>query len=128
MNSHTTLSQVAPFVLLHVEDVARSATFYGQMLGATPLEQSPGFAMLALGGGARLGLWKRAGVLPVSGGAPGASELAFPVTDGVQVDALHAAWIGQGLTVLQAPEDREFGRTSTVADPDGHRVRVFCPS
>ena len=55
MNSHTTLSQVAPFVLLHVEDVARSAAFYGQMLGATP--PTPEWGSMISDGAAQFYSW-----------------------------------------------------------------------
>jgi hypothetical protein len=31
------------------------------------------------------------------------------------------------ITVVQGPLHMSFGYTFTVIDPDGHRLRVFCP-
>ena len=83
--------------------------------------------MFALGPGAMLGLWKRDTVLPASGGVPGASELAIAVQHRDAVKERHARWGALGCAVLQAPVVMDFGYTFTVADPDGHRVRVFAP-
>jgi catechol 2,3-dioxygenase-like lactoylglutathione lyase family enzyme len=44
------------FILLYVEDAARSATFYGDLLGKAPAEASPTFAMFPLESGVLLGL------------------------------------------------------------------------
>lgn len=44
------------FVLLYVTDPTRSAAFYADLLGKSPLEASPTFAMFGLEGGWHLGL------------------------------------------------------------------------
>ncbi len=119
--------QDTSFTLFHVADPETSARFYAGLLNQPAVESSPTFVMFALGSGAMLGLWKRDTVLPVSGGAPGASELAFAVQDRAAVDARHARWRALGCTVLQPPAAMDFGYTFTVQDPDGHRVRVFAP-
>lgn len=115
------------FTLFHVADPESSARFYAGLLERPAAEASPTFAMFGLGPGGMLGLWKRDAVAPASGGAPGASELAFAVTSREAVDARHARWQALGCTVLQAPTLMDFGYTFTVQDPDGHRVRVFAP-
>ena len=69
------------FNILYVSDVRRSAQFYADHLGLPILEESPGFAMLALPGGAMLGLWIKDGVKPVVTAAPGGSELALTLPD-----------------------------------------------
>lgn len=115
------------FTLFHVTDPEASARFYAGLLDRPAVEASPTFAMFALGAGGMLGLWKRDTVAPASGGAPGASELAFAVAGRDAVDARHARWQALGCAVLQPPTLMDFGYTFTVQDPDGHRVRVFAP-
>jgi catechol 2,3-dioxygenase-like lactoylglutathione lyase family enzyme len=118
----------AHFILLHVESPAESARFYEGLLGTRPLEQSPTFAMFALPSGARLGLWSRHTVEPAAATKGGAAEIAMMVPSPQTVDQTHADWHGRGIAILQPPTDLDFGRTFTAADPDGHRLRVFCPS
>ncbi|MEG3088768.1 VOC family protein [Sphingomonas sp. PB4P5] len=115
------------FLLLHVADDAASATFYNDLLGVPIVEQKPGFAMLPLRDGVMLGLWARETVEPASSGQSGASEIAFAVADAPAVEALHAAWAGRGLPILQVPTRMSFGMTFVAHDPDGHRLRVFAP-
>jgi len=114
--------------ILYVADPLASAAFYARLFGHDPVERSPTFCMLPLGGGAMLGLWVRDGVRPLPDGSPGGSELAYTVDDGPSVDRLHADWSGQGITILEPPTDHDFGRSFVVADPDGHRLRVFAPA
>lgn len=118
----------AHFILLHVENPADSARFYEGLLGTPPLEQSPTFAMFALPSGARLGLWSRHTVEPAATARGGAAEIAMVVPSAGAVDAAHADWRSRGIAILQEPTNLDFGRTFTAADPDGHRLRVFCPS
>ncbi|HTW26932.1 MAG TPA: VOC family protein [Acetobacteraceae bacterium] len=111
--------------ILYVESPARSAAFYGDLFGLTPLEASPTFAMFALPGGTRLGLWSRQTVEPAAVAAGGGGELAFTADD---VDAVHSDWSGRGLAIAQPPTDMDFGRCFVALDPDGHRMRVFAPA
>jgi predicted enzyme related to lactoylglutathione lyase len=116
------------FTLLYVADPLASARFYAELLGQPVVESSPTFAMLPLGPGVMLGLWKRANVAPAADGMPGAGELAFAVSGRDAVDERHARWQSLGCTVLQPPTAMDFGYTFTVQDPEGHRVRVFAPA
>ena len=45
-----------------------------------------------------------------------------------EVEALCAEQRRKGVTILQEPVTMDFGRTFLAADPDGHRLRVFCPA
>jgi len=133
MNAHahqTTTKVTLPdpnFILLYVESPAASAAFYGDLLGRPPVEASPTFAMFALASGVMLGLWARHTVEPAATGG-GGGEIAFAVADADTVHALHADWVGRGLTIIQLPTDMDFGRTFAALDPDGHRLRVFAPA
>jgi hypothetical protein len=91
--------------------------------------------MFALSDRGMLGLWKAQDVRPavppaaVPAAAPAAGcELCFTLADRSAVDACLARWEAQSVAVLQRPCDMDFGYTFTVADLDGHRVRVFAPA
>ncbi len=109
------------FVLLFVANPAKSAEFYGKMLGLKPVEQSPTFALFALEG-VMLGLWLRDTAEPKVTAHAGASEIAFCEDD---VDAVYSKWIGMDVPILQVPTDLDFGRSFVALDPDGHRIRVM---
>jgi predicted enzyme related to lactoylglutathione lyase len=115
------------FILLYVEDVARSAAFYARILEKPVLESSPGFAMLPAGTGLMLGLWRRDEVAPGAGKA-GGGEIALTLADDAAVDAIYRKWGDQGVEIAQAPVRMDFGYTCLALDPDGHRIRAFAPS
>jgi predicted enzyme related to lactoylglutathione lyase len=116
------------FVLLYVDEPEKSAAFYARLLGRAPLDSSPNFVMFDLAPGLRLGLWARRDVKPAPSGASDASELAMAVGSNEEVEALSADHKRKGATILQEPVTLDFGRTFLAADPDGHRLRVFCPA
>ncbi|MBN8535259.1 MAG: VOC family protein [Rhizobiales bacterium] len=115
------------FVLLYVADPGKSAAFYTDLLGHTPVEASPTFAMLPLRHDVMLGLWKREGVEPAPVGLSGASEIALTVADARAVHTTHASWASRGIRIAQEPTRMDFGHTFTAMDPDGHRIRVLAP-
>ena len=112
------------FILAYVDNAPKSAELYGHLLGQKPVESSPGFAMFVLPNGVKFGLWARNEVEPAAN-APGGIELGFEVKDDAALHATLADWTALGLKVLQMPTRMDFGLTFTVADPDGHRLRVF---
>ncbi len=117
------------FVLLYVDHPLHSATFYHDLLGTAPVEVSPTFALFVLESGLRLGLWARETVMPVTSETRSSSfELAWPVETHAEVDATAKDWASRGIPILQTPTQMDFGYTMTASDPDGHRVRVFCPT
>lgn len=113
------------FVLLYVTDTARSADFYADLFGLPVIDRAPTFAMLRLRDGVMLGLWRHDDVEPASRVTPGGGEIAFIMDDAAALDARCAAWKARGISILQEPADMDFGRTFTVADPDGHRIRLY---
>ena len=112
-------------VILYVDDPIASATFYADLLGQAPAEQSRTFAMFSLPSGIGLGLWSRHTVEPAAAAAGGGTEIAFMAAD---VDAIHADWSAKGIPIAQPPTDLDFGRAFVGLDPDGHRLRVFAPA
>ena len=114
-------------ILAYVDDAPKSAALYGKLLGLTPIESSPNFAMFALPNHVMLGLWSRHEVEPAAN-KPGGIELAFMLENEAAVHATLAEWKALGLVVIQPPTQMDFGLTFTVTDPDGHRLRVYTPS
>jgi catechol 2,3-dioxygenase-like lactoylglutathione lyase family enzyme len=115
------------FVLLYVDEPEKSAAFYARLLDRKPLDSSPNFVMFELAPGLRLGLWARRDVTP----APkpnDTGELAMAVATNEEVEALCADRKRKDAVILQEPVKKDFGLTFLAADPDGHRLRVFCPA
>lgn len=116
------------YVLLYVDHPESSADFYAKLLDATPIERSATFALFALSSGLMLGLWSKHTVEPKADNAPGSSEIAFSMASSTDVQALYTQWQADGLRILQAPTQMDFGFTFVALDPDGHRLRVFAPT
>jgi hypothetical protein len=123
------------FIILYVDSAVVSTGFYADLLGKSPIESSPAFAMFVLESGLRLGLWSKHTVEPaadavgaVDGAIGGGGELVFSVTGNDAVRALHADWVRRGLVIAQAPTDMDFGYTFVALDPDRHRLRVYAKS
>jgi len=113
------------FFILYVENPVSSAALYQQLLGRPPIDAAPTFAMFALDGGVKLGLWSRHTVEPACRVTGGGNEVCFAVDAKAQVDALFADWSRRGLPVAQAPVEMDFGYTFVALDPDQHRLRVY---
>lgn len=113
------------YTILYVADPQASARLYARLLGADAIDAAPTFALFALEGGRMLGLWAKEAVKPAADFHGSGSEIALKVPETADVDALYATWREAGLTMLQTPQQVDFGYTFTAADPDGHRLRVF---
>lgn len=122
------LAAARALTILVVDDPQASAAFYSRLLGCPPVDVSATFAMFVLPSGLQLGLWSRHTAEPVPTVPAGGAELAFAVATADLVDATCAQWQAWGLPIAQAPVEMDFGRTALALDPDGHRLRVFCPS
>jgi len=116
------------YLLLYVDSPATSANFYSRLLDRPPVELSPTFALFILDSGLKLGLWSRQDVEPATQVTGGGGELALAVADNQTVDRLHGQWAESNVSIAQAPTRLDFGYTFVALDPDGHRLRVFCPT
>lgn len=120
------------FILLYVDSPKASAAFYADLLGLTPVETSPTFALFVLPGGLKLGLWSRYTVEPATApiGNPlgGGGEVVFTVKDAGEVTRTYDDWGAKGLRIMQTPREMDFGHTFVALDPDGHRLRVYAPA
>lgn len=113
------------FSILYVKSVPDSVAFYRSILGASPVEEHPTFASFALGQDHFLGLWVATGVQPAPQGTGSNSEICLDVADASVLEAKFQSWREAGARVLQEPTAMDFGLTCTVADPDGHRLRLM---
>ena len=110
------------FVSIAVSDVARSAAFYERFLGGVrdTFDFGPGSAVFVG--------WP---TYALAGPRPGQSAPS-PETTTIAVwwrasdaQALHDEAKAAGVPILVEPFDGPFGRTFTMADPDGYRVTVY---
>jgi len=120
MNSNLP-SQVS-MIMLGVEQIDRSVTFYRDTLALELRNQSPEFAFFSAGA-ITLGL-----ALPLGQAVQpraGAVEIIFPVES---VTAAHGRLTGHGCQFLNRPREVTPGSwAATFTDPDGHRLTLFGP-
>lgn len=112
----------ANYLGIVVKDLAAATGFYRDTLGLPVNEAAsiPGFfVQFKLEGGAILALQANT---EVPGGQ--SFEPALLVED---VDATYQQWRQQGVDLLDAPNDKPFGRTFLLRTPEGHVLRIYQP-
>lgn len=116
------------YIVLIVDDLDRSLTFYTDVLGIKLKHRAEAFAQLETGA-TRLALFTRDAMSVTLGmplkapanDAPG-FELGFKVDN---VDAAFRELRESGAAEVIAPTDRPWGqRTAYVRDPDGHLIEL----
>lgn len=111
------------FISLQVRDLERSAAFYEQYLGLTRSTTGPphavvfdtkpiAFAVRDLVAGVDLDAAPQPGI---------GAAIWLHATD---TQAIHDALVGGGQPIVSAPIDGPFGRTFTLADPDGYQITL----
>jgi predicted enzyme related to lactoylglutathione lyase len=115
------------FISIAVDDAQRSATFYETYLGAVRDTFDFGPDAVAFVG------WPTFAVN--SARRPGSSEEAARpdrASSPIQLwwrasdpEALYERVRADGVPIIREPFDGPFGRTFTMADPDGYRVTVY---
>lgn len=121
-----TNSAVTPspgFISIAVTDVARSAAFYEQYLGGIrdTFDFGPASAVFVGWPTYALSSARRPGQ-PAPDGASSPIQLWWRASD---AEAVHDRAAADGVPILVEPYDGPFGRTFTMADPDGYRVTVY---
>ncbi|TNM64542.1 VOC family protein [Streptomyces sp. NP160] len=115
------------FIALQVRDVAASAHFYETRLGLRRAPGPPGAVVFATSPVAFAVREPLPGVdLDAVSPRPGAGVALWLAADDAQV--LHDDLTAAGIPVLQPPFDGPFGRTFTLADPDGYAITVHGPA
>jgi lactoylglutathione lyase len=111
------------YVILYVDDLERSLSFYRLLLGVVGARRSETYAELVLEN-CRLGFYLREAAPDLLGRSSEGSgaELLFLVEDvDAEADRLGSA----GVRILSGPLDRPWGhRTVHIEDPDGHVVEL----
>lgn len=120
---------------LYVADLARARAFYADVLGCTPMLDTPRLLALSVAGRSVLLLFQRGATdaaLPTPGGlvpghgSSGVQHLAFAVA----ADAL-PGWTARLAAAGVAVESRvrwpRGGESLYVRDPDGHSVELVTP-
>ena len=111
------------FISLQVRDLEAAAAFYEQQVGLTRAAFSPphavvfdtkpiAFAVRDLAPGTDLSAVAQPGI---------GAAIWLHATD---VQAIHDDLVADGHRIVSAPVDGPFGRTFTLADPDGYHVTL----
>ncbi|MGH2655684.1 MAG: VOC family protein [Actinomycetota bacterium] len=121
-------------IMLGVEDLARSKTFYGEGLGCTIDQDYPNFVSINLGeGSSSLALYQReaaaqdAGVSSEGSGFRGVSfHYIVPSSEAVDEVMSNAAAAGGG--VVKEAAATQWGYFGYFSDPDGYLWKVASSS
>ena len=111
------------FINLQATDLAASQAFYEQYLGLVRSQAGPPHAVVFETTPIAFALRD---VIPgtdiASTPQPGIGAAIWLHATNVQ--AIHDALLADGKTIVSAPIDGPFGRTFTLADPDGYQITL----
>ncbi|KTD38329.1 bleomycin resistance protein [Legionella moravica] len=110
-------------IVLYVDDLELSSSFYQDLLKIKPVEASSSFHSFPLSNGMSLALKAMHTAIPAAYNKDGV-ELAFTVENTTQVDELFAEWQMKGIKMAQPPMSLPYGYTFLALDRDSHRLRV----
>lgn len=110
-------------IVLYVDDLAISSSFYQDLFGIKPEQASPTFHSFKFSNGMSLGLKAKHAAEPVFE-QQSAGELAFTLEHSKEVDELFSKWQEKEINILLSPRTVPYGYTFVGQDPDGHRLRV----
>ena len=113
-------------VVMYVHNFEKAKAFYHDVIGL-PIElsqTSDKFAFMPLPGGPPLALQDISITSADKAARAGLTEIGFEVDD---VDATYSRWKAKGVEIVEAPENKPFGRYFLAKDPEGHLLDVFGP-
>jgi catechol 2,3-dioxygenase-like lactoylglutathione lyase family enzyme len=121
---------------LYVDELARSRSFYIDILGCEPLLDSARLLALSVAGVSVLLIFQRGatstplptpgGVVPAHGGA-GIQHIAFAVRDAEALDAWRLRLEQCGIVIESRVRWQRGGESLYVRDPDGHSIEFITP-
>ncbi|MFS0734937.1 VOC family protein [Microbacterium sp. 1P10UB] len=111
------------FISLQARDLAASQAFYEQYLGLVRSQSGPSHAVVFETSPIAFALRD---IVPGTDmdAAPEPGIGAAIWLHATDVQAIHDALVADGHTIVSAPIDGPFGRTFTLADPDGYRITL----
>ncbi len=115
---------MTPYLLFYVENPLASAAAIETLLGLSPVERAPTFALFVIGG-TRLGFWTRSDIRPPAGEVGENSEFALGLDSRDAVDRHYAEWQGAGSPCSRRPRRWTSVTRRPFALPGPFRLRVF---
>ena len=112
-------------IVLYANDLKLTGSFYQDLLGLNPIEESPSFRSFKLSNGMILALKAKHTLIPPSDTNAGHGELAFTVNSHQEVDTLFLK-CQEKMEMILKPSQFPFGYTFVGLDPDGQRLRFIC--
>ncbi|MBT1192915.1 VOC family protein [Rhodococcoides kroppenstedtii] len=110
------------FVSLQVRDLAASQAFYERWFGLQPSPAGPPHAVVFTTTPIAFAIRELVPGADLDAAKPGLGVALWFHADDVQ--AIHDGLAADGATIVTAPFDGPFGRTFTVADPDGYHLTL----
>jgi catechol 2,3-dioxygenase-like lactoylglutathione lyase family enzyme len=105
-------------IALFTDDVGAAMAFYRDLVGAKPVAEWPGGAIVEAGG-VKILVHERAAAR--TDGPPNEDHFALSVAS---LDEACAALQATGVVFLVGPRDYSWGRSAHLRDPDGRLVEV----
>ena len=114
-----TLLKELNIIIIRTQDLEAARAFYRDVMGMSVADEAPNFLQVHPqdGQGPEFGI----GVGEPGGSGP---QLWWRTED---TDALHAAFVAQGVRIVQEPKDEPFGRSLIFADPAGNYLYAYKP-
>ena len=112
-------------IVLYVENIQLSMTFYKKVFECEPKLLSPTFAVVEFAENVKITLKQTDTLTPSSLVRGGGTELSVPAINSTELDSLFEKWKEQGVSFAQEREESVYGINFVALDPDGHRLRVF---
>lgn len=112
-------------IVLYVEDVQLSMSFYERVFECQPKLLSPTFAVVEFAENVKITLKQADALTPSSQVRGGGTELSIPATSRIELDNLFEQWKKLSVVFAQEREKSVYGVNFVALDPDGHRLRVF---
>ena len=107
--------------IVYVTDIERATNFYRDLFEIEPVMITPRYVPFEVAPGVVFALSDRGGEQKT----PRSFVVGLMVPRAeAAVDDFLAAWTAKGVTVAEEPHDEVYGRTFTLADPDGNPICV----
>ncbi|MFD2176515.1 VOC family protein [Veronia pacifica] len=113
-------------LVLYVSNLSTSVLFYRNILACEEQALSPTFVSFPISPSFNIELKEiengdERRILTLS-------ELSLKVSDVASLKRMLKRWLAAGGELTQPITQAVYGSTFVIADPDGHRIRLWCPA